>query len=142
MVLGGYLASGNRLPHQRVDDIAICCVERYQATVLLESQHGAKQGAIVDHHAATVGHVHLDAGDSRSDEVWHLGKTRLVRLDDDDVKAIVNAGAIAGFPLPGIVGIVQRLALVLLGKVNNGRRPTYCSSSATSQKLVTGDSHP
>ena len=142
MVLGCYLAGGDGLPHQHVDDIAVFRVQRYQATVLLESQHGAKQSTIVNHHAAAIGHVHLDAGDPRSNEVWHLSEARLVCLDDDDVKAVVNTGTIACFPLPCIVGIVQRLALVLLGKINNRRRPTHCGSAASGEKIVTGGRRP
>jgi len=56
------------------------------------------------------------------------------------VKAIVNASAIAGFRLPGIVGIVQRFALVLFGKINNGGRPTYGGSAAAGEKIVARNS--
>ena len=103
------------------------------ARLHLDAEYAAREGV----HSVNADHIgELDLLEEHAARMDR--EARLVCLHDNDVKAIVNTGAIACFRLPGIVGIVQRLALVLLGKVNNRRRPTHCGSTAASEKIVAG----
>jgi hypothetical protein len=136
------MASGQRLLHQDINHIAVFGVQGNQAAMLLEGLHGAKDGAVVHHQAAAVGHVHLDAGHTLVDKPGHLLQTCFVHLNRNEVKGVIDACTPLGLALPGIVDMLEQITLALLGKVDQGCGPPYGRSTAPGYKIIAGSCAP
>ena len=54
------------------------------------------------------------------------------------MKGVIDTRAVAGFRLPGVVGLPKRLAFILLGKVNKRGGAADRRGTASRQKVITG----
>ena len=115
------VALRQRLADQQLDDVAVLGMQRHHAAMLADQAHGLEDGGIVDHHAARIGHEHLEAAHALvADGVLHVAQDGLVDVRQDDVEAIVDAGADRRPGLRARDGVERALVLALEGEVDDG----------------------
>ena len=119
MAVHAVLARGLLLCDQRVDDTGILAVYAADAALLLQLLQRPVHGLVADHHGR-VGHVHLEGGDALGVHVVYLTFDRLVPVVDGHVEAVVTGALAVRLLVPQTQAVVERLALVGAGKVNDG----------------------
>ena len=119
MAVHAVLARGLLLRDQRVDDTGILAVYAADAALFLQLLQRLVHGLVADHHGR-VGHVHLEGGDALGVHVVYLTFDRLVPVVDGHVEAVVTGALAVRLLVPQTQTVVERLALVGAGKVNDG----------------------
>ena len=97
----------------------------------------AEHVLIADHHGG-VGHVHLERGDAGGEHGGDLGADGLVPVVDGHVEAIIAARAAVGLFVPEIEAVLQRLALVRAGEVDDEGRAAVDGAARAGVEVVGG----
>src|SRR5258707_1277265 len=116
----GTFSFGGGLLDEDGHGAAVFRVHADEAAVLSCLAHGLKDGGVVEHEDAGVGHEELEAGDAFANELAHLFELRGAEIGDDAVEGVVGDGFVVGFLHPGIESMAERLAFVLNGEVDEG----------------------
>ena len=128
--LGLQLACGLLFRDQRVDHPGIFAVDAGDAAQLFQLLQGAENVLVADHHGR-VGQVHLKR---RNALLKHFGQLRddlLVPVVYGHVEAVVAGGAAVGLLVPQVKAVLQSLAFVRAGKVDDhGRAAAQCGAAA------------
>ena len=119
MAVHAVLARGLLLRDQRVDDPGILAVYAADTALFLQLLQRLVHGLVADHHGR-VGHVYLEGGDALGVHVVYLAFDRLVPVVDGHVEAVVTGALAVRLLVPQTQTVVERLALVGAGKVNDG----------------------
>ena len=122
VVFRSAFAFGESLLDDDVDGAAIFRVHADQAVVFGGLAHGSKDGGIIEHEDAGIGHEKLEAGDAFADEFAHFIELRGAEVGDDAVKGVVGDGFVMGFFHPGIEGLAQSLAFILDSEIDERGR--------------------
>src|SRR5690606_29280036 len=102
---------------------AVLGVQGDHAAMLAHHAHGPENGGIVDHHRVRVGHEHFEAAHALvAYGDFHVFEHVVIDVRDDHVKAVIDAGFIAGGRLRAGYGFQGGGTLVLKSKINNGCR--------------------
>ena len=122
---------------ERVDDARVLAVDAGDAAVFFQLLQRAEHVLIADHHGG-VGHVHLERGDAGGEHGWDLGADGLVPVVDGHVEAIIAARAAVGLFVPEIEAVLQRLALVRAGEVDDEGRAAVDGAARAGVEVVGG----
>src|SRR6267154_50067 len=120
VIFRGTFSFGEGLLDDDVDGAAVFRVHADEAAVLSCLPHGLKDGGVIEHEDAGVGHKELEAGDAFANELAHLFELRRAEIGDDAVEGVVGDGFVVGFLHPGIESMAEGLAFVLNGEVDEG----------------------
>ena len=124
---------------ERVDDARVLAVDARDAAVFFQLLQRAEHVLIADHHGG-VGHVHLERGDAGGEHGGDLGADGLVPVVDGHVEAIIAARAAIGLFVPEIEAVLQRLALVRAGEVDDHGRAAVDGAARAGVEVVGGGS--
>ena len=122
VILRRRLSLGQRLLRQHVDHAAVFGVHADRAAVLPGPQQRLEDARIVEHEHARIRHEQLERRHALADERVHLEFHLIVELGHDHVEAVVDRGFAVRLLHPRFPGVVQRLAAVLNGEVDDRGR--------------------
>ena len=115
---GGELSGGLPLGDHAVDDTGVLAVEAGDAPQPLQLLQRPVDVPVADHHGG-IGEIHLERGDALGEHVRQLRPDGLVPVVDGHVEAVVAEGPAVRLLVPQVQAVVQGLALVGAGEVDD-----------------------
>ena len=124
---GGELSGGLLLGDHAVNDTGVLAVEAGDAPQPLQLLQCPVDVPVADHHGG-IGEIHLERRDALGEHVRQLCPDGLVPVVDGHVEAVVAEGPAVCLLMPQVQSVVQGLALVGAGEVNDrgGAAPKGC----------------
>ena len=123
------------LLNERVNDVGIFAVDARDAAVFLHLLQGQENIPVADHHGR-IGQVHFERGNSLPDHLRDFGNDLLVPVVDGHVEAVVAGRPARSLFVPQIQAVLQALALVGAGEVNDHGGAAQQRGAAAGFKVV------
>ena len=125
------------LGDEGVDHIGVFAVDAGDAAVFFQLLQG-KENVLVANHHGRIGQIHLKRGDALLEHLRDLADDVLVPVVDGHVKGIVAGGFAVGLFVPQVQAVLQALALVGTGKVDDHGGAAAKRCPAAGIKIVGG----
>ena len=123
VILRRRLAIRQCLLDDGIDDDAILGMHADQPTVLARHAHRFEDGGVIDQKHSRIGHEQFEARNSLIDHRPHLRQPLVRQIGADEMEPIVDRRLPIRLGVPRIHSLLQRLPLVLHGKVDDGGSP-------------------
>ena len=131
------VARGLVLLDERVDHARVLAVDAGDAAVFFQLFEGVEQILVADHHGR-IGHVHLERRDALLKHLRNFRFDGFVPVVDRHVEAVIAARAAVGLLVPEVESVLQRLALVRAGEIDDHRRAAAQGAARAGVEVVGG----
>ena len=137
MRAGAQLAAVFPLGDHAVDDAGVLTVDAADAAQAPQLLQRPVHVPVADHHGG-IGHIHFKRGDALGEHIRQLRPDALVPVVDGHVEAVVAEGPAIGLLVPQLQAVVEGLALVGTGEVDDGGGAAPQRRAAAGIKIVGG----
>src|SRR6266513_2362145 len=96
-------------------------------------------GLIIDHERPWIGHQEFEGGYACSNHIVHRNFRRSSQVGNGDMKAVIDNGLTLGFGMPGLQSFSQRMATLLVGKIEDSGGTTTSGGDSARLKIIAGN---
>src|SRR6266700_6753902 len=96
-------------------------------------------GLIIDHESPWIGHQEFEGGSPRSNHIVHRNFRRSGQVGNSDMKAVIDNGLTLGFSMPDLQSFSQRMAALLVGKIEDSGGATTGGGDSARLKIIAGN---
>ena len=123
------------LLNERVDHACVFAVHTRDAAVFFDLLQCVEQVLVADHHRG-IRHVHLERRNPLLEHSGYLSFNFVVPVVDRHVEAVVAARPAVGLLVPEVEAVLQALALVRAGEIDDHRRAAANGAARAGVKVV------